>query len=64
MTVLAMVLTLLLAMLNEPTSSLRNTGFISLVILAFSTVGALIGSRRPEHPIGWLFCSGGLSWIL
>jgi len=34
------------------------------VILAFSTVGALIGSRRPENPIGWLFCSGAFAWIL
>jgi len=58
-----MVLTLLLAALNEPTSSLRNTVFVSLVILAFSTVGALIGSRRPENPIGWLFCSGAFFWI-
>ena len=64
MTVLAMVLTLLLAALNEPTSSLRNAVFISLVIIAFSTVGALIGSRRPENPIGWLFCSGAFVWIL
>ena len=64
MTVLAMMLTLLLAALNEPTSSLRNTVFVSLVILAFSTVGALIWSRRPENPIGWLFCSGAFSWIL
>ncbi len=63
-TVLAMVLTLLLAALNEPTSSLWNTVFISLVLLAFSTVGALIWSRRPENPIGWLFCSGAFFWIL
>jgi len=59
-----MVLTLLLATLNEPTSSLRNTAFISLVILAFSTVGSLIASRRPENPIGWLFCLGAFCWIL
>jgi hypothetical protein len=63
-TVLAMVLTLLLAALNEPTSSLWNTVFISVVLLAFSTVGTLIWSRRPENPIGWLFCSGALLWIL
>ncbi len=62
-TVLAMALTLLLAALNEPTSSLRNTAFISLVLLAFSTVGALIWSRRPENPIGWLFCFGAFLWI-
>jgi hypothetical protein len=59
-----MVLTLLLAALNASTSSLRNMVFVSIVILAFSTVGALIGSRRPENPIGWLFCSGAFAWIL
>jgi hypothetical protein len=28
--------------------------------LAFSTVGAVVGSRRPENPIGWLFCAIGV----
>jgi hypothetical protein len=28
--------------------------------LAFSSVGAVVGSRRPENPIGWLFCAIGL----
>jgi hypothetical protein len=64
LTVLAVVLTLSLASLNEPSSSLPTTALLSLVILAFSTVGALIGSRRPENPIGWLFCSGAFIWIL
>ena len=27
--------------------------------LSFSTVGALIASRRPENPIGWLLCVAG-----
>ena len=30
------------------------------IAVAFSTVGALIASRRPEHPVGWLFCAIGL----
>jgi hypothetical protein len=30
------------------------------VTLAFSTIGAVIVSHRPEHPIGWLFCMMGL----
>jgi hypothetical protein len=27
--------------------------------VAFSTLGALVASRRPEHPVGWLFCAIG-----
>ena len=63
-TVSAIALTLFLAMPNEPSTSLRDTAFVSLVIFAFSTVGALVGSRRPENPIGWLFLSGAFVWIL
>jgi hypothetical protein len=29
------------------------------ITVAFSSVGALIASRRPEHRIGWLFCAIG-----
>jgi len=32
-----------------------------LPLLAFSWFGALIVSRRPSHPIGWLLCIFGLS---
>jgi hypothetical protein len=28
--------------------------------IAFSLVGAVVGSRRPENPIGWLFCAIGV----
>ena len=64
LTVLAVALTLLIASLNESSSSLQNTAFLSLVIFAFSTVGALVASRRPENPIGRLFCSGAFIWIV
>ncbi len=32
----------------------------TLVAVVFSTVGAVVASRRPDHPVGWLFCIVGL----
>jgi hypothetical protein len=34
----------------------------TLVTLGNSIVGAVVASRRPEHPIGWLMCAAGLVW--
>src|SRR5215211_1588164 len=63
-TFVIMALAFLLASLNAPTSSAVVTACLSVVIVAFSTVGALVGSRRPENSIGWLFCCGALVWGL
>jgi signal transduction histidine kinase len=30
-------------------------------LVAFGLVGGLIAARRPENPIGWIFCAAGLS---
>jgi len=30
------------------------------VAVSFPALGLLLASRRPEHPIGWLFCAAGL----
>jgi hypothetical protein len=64
LTVLAMALTLVLTVLNSPSSSLRDMVALSLLLIAFSTVGALVASRRPGNPIGWLFCAGAIVWML
>jgi hypothetical protein len=34
-----------------------------LPFLAFPLVGALIASRRPENPIGWICLIAGLFWM-
>jgi hypothetical protein len=58
------MLTLLFASLNEPASSLWDKALLPVLILAFSTVGALVASYRPENAIGWLFLSGAFVWIV
>ena len=37
---------------------------IFLTFLSFPTVGALIASRRPQNPIGWICLADGLLWML
>ena len=40
--------------------SLATIVLFSLLALTFTTVGAVVASRRPENRIGWIFCAGGL----
>jgi hypothetical protein len=37
---------------------------VSVPFLAFPIVGALIASRRPHNPIGWICLAVGLLWML
>ncbi len=40
---------------------LEEEGVDAVAAIAFPTVGAIIASRRPQNPIGWIFCLVGLS---
>ncbi len=35
-----------------------------LAILIYPAIGSLIFSRRPAHPVGWLFCLSQVGWTL
>src|ERR687884_2265910 len=41
--------------------SLQRTAAFPLSILAFAAVGALVATRRPRNPIGWLCCGIALT---
>jgi hypothetical protein len=34
----------------------------TLLAVGYSTVGAVVASRRPGNPVGWVLCAIGLSW--
>jgi hypothetical protein len=40
----------------------RFWGENTLLVLSNSLIGAVVASRRPDHPIGWLMCTAGLLW--
>jgi hypothetical protein len=56
-TLTALGLLLLNLNLSHPNSHIYDTWLDNtLNALFYSTVGALIASRRPENPVGWLLC--------
>jgi hypothetical protein len=58
----ALGLLLLNLNLSQPEPHIFDTWLDNtLNAVFFSTVGALIASRRPENPVGWLLCLFGLS---
>jgi hypothetical protein len=54
---------LVLVHANDP-AQFRDQPFYLVGFVAFLSVGALVASRRPENPIGWLFCTIALSNFL
>jgi hypothetical protein len=51
---------------QEPTSTGDTFGELLIFVsfLAFPVVGALIASRHPQNPVGWICLAVGLLWIL
>jgi hypothetical protein len=56
------------AQAEAPGSLVTSRSIIDLLVsvpfLAFPLVGALIASRRPHNPIGWICLAVGLLWML
>jgi hypothetical protein len=48
----------------EPRASNITTGAVLLVTVSTATVGALLASRRPRHPVGWLLLGVGLALVV
>jgi signal transduction histidine kinase len=49
---------------NKEAGSIAPMVATILFIGAFATVGALLGSRRPENPIGWLLSASALGFVI
>ena len=72
LSVAAFVATVVLFILTRqapvPSSSTAERTLIDLLVavptLAFPLVGAMIASRRPKNPIGWICLADGLLWML
>ena len=66
MAVATIVLSVLPRPAREGVSNWGTVGDLLIFVsfLAFPVVGALISSRRPRNPIGWICLSAGLFWML
>jgi hypothetical protein len=61
---LALLFTALYPLPRDPATSIVNFAVAILFVATFLTVGALIASRRPHNPIGWIFCAMSLALVV
>ena len=54
--------TLVIVLIDRPGNALL--ALLGLPAAVYALVGGLVARRRPENPIGWLFCALGLSLVL
>ncbi len=61
---LTVVFTALYPLPRNAATDAANFAISVLFVATFSTVGALIASRRPRNPIGWVFCAMSLTLVV
>ncbi len=61
---LTVVFTALYPLPRNAATDAANFAISVLFVATFSTVGALIASRRPANPIGWVFCAMSLTLVV
>jgi hypothetical protein len=49
---------------ETPSTDTLSDLLLYMIFLAFPIVGALIASRRPRNPIGWICLAAGFFWML
>jgi hypothetical protein len=54
-------LLLLVLILRSPNSYIFDWWLGNALVVVDATVGAIVASRRPENPVGWLLCLSGVA---
>ena len=57
----ALSLFLLVLNLSQPNTHVFDWWLGNSLVVVDATVGAIVASRRPENPIGWLLCLSGVA---